>query len=148
MTNYYQSTSEIEAVVRGFESCTIAKDQFAHREHLTVAVWYLRRASLAEANQRMRAGLLRFLEHHGVDQNKYNETITRFWIALVSVVVDGFQAPITLVESANAVTEALGDSRLIFDYYTKERLSSEEARTGWIGPDLQNLPSSMRSWEA
>jgi len=37
------------------------------------------------------------------------------------------------------VMTRLGDSRLIFTYYTRERLQTMEARRQWIEPDLQPL---------
>ncbi len=84
MTGYYKDVREIEAVVNGFESCATVKEDFTHRSHLTVAAYYLHCSDLAEATQRMRTGLLRFLDHHGVGRAKFHETLTIFWISTVS----------------------------------------------------------------
>ena len=62
----YQNEKEIAAVVAGFEKCTTGKDEFTHRSHLTVAVYYLRNSTPDQAFRKMRAGLFRFLDHHGV----------------------------------------------------------------------------------
>jgi len=62
----YTTTSEIEAVVRGFETCILAKDEFPHARHLTVTVWYLSGGNFDQACKKMRTGLFRFLDHHGV----------------------------------------------------------------------------------
>lgn len=56
--DYYENEEEIEAVVTGFESCATAKEDFKHRNHLTVAVWYLLHSPAEEAVERMREGLL------------------------------------------------------------------------------------------
>ncbi len=70
MKDHYQTEQEIEAVVAGFEKCTTRKSEFTHLSHLTVAVYYLRNFDAGQAFQKMRAGLFRFLDHHGVDRVK------------------------------------------------------------------------------
>jgi len=71
MNTLYNNEAEIEVVVRGFESCKTGKGEFKHRDHLTVALWYLSVTSLEETIDRMRTGLLRFLDHHGVKGMKW-----------------------------------------------------------------------------
>lgn len=80
----YSSESEIEAVVRGFETCTTDKSEFSHRQHLTVAVWYLQTLDTKAAVERMRTGLLRFIDHHGVPREKYSEAVTVYWIEFIA----------------------------------------------------------------
>ena len=45
----------------------------------------------------------------------------------------------TALELVNDSMKALGDSRIIFDYYSRERLGSDEARLLWVEPDLKPL---------
>ena len=135
----YQHEGEIEAVVEGFELCTTAKEDFNHRNHLTVAVWYLRNSSLPDALVKMRDGLFRFLDHHGVGREKYHETLTLFWLQLVRDVISQLPPESSTVDSANAVLERLADHRLVFEHYSEERLSSVEAKSSWIPPDLKTL---------
>lgn len=115
MENYYKSEQEIEAVVAGFEQCTTRKDEFTHPSHLTVAVYYLRHSTPDEAFQRMRSGLFRFLDHHGVGRAKYNEQLTHNWITLVQKVVEQLNPENSLVEVTNVVLERLGHSRIARD---------------------------------
>jgi hypothetical protein len=138
MTNIYQTPTEIEAVVSGFESCGTGKDDFKHREHLTVAVSYLNVATQKQAADKMRIGLLRFLTHHGVGTEKYNETLTMFWVAMVRRTLAEIRTDSSLVEKCNVVIEALGNPSLAFDYYSKELLWSDEARRAYVKPDLKN----------
>lgn len=139
MPLYYKNLHEIEAVVYGFESCTTAKEDFTHRSHLTVAAYYLQCSNQPEATQRMRSGLLRFLDHHGVGRAKYHETLTIFWIRTVSALLERLDQNLSVLEMTNAVIESLSDSRLVFEYYSEEALRMEETRNWWVAPDLKDM---------
>ena len=98
----YESDTEIEKVVRGFESCETGKEQFKHRDHLTVAVWYVEKLGREAALDRMRSSLMRFLDHHRVDKKKYSESVTVFWIDKISQKLNDLgDAP--LVEKCNVI---------------------------------------------
>ena len=101
----YSSKSEIEDVVRGFETCTTDKSAFKHREHLTVAVWYLQTMDTKAAVERMRTGLLRFVDHHGVPREKYSEEVTVFWIELIAEKLRELAPTTSLVEKCNYVIQ-------------------------------------------
>jgi len=101
----YSSEDEIESVVRGFESCETDKSVFRHREHLTVAVWYLQTLETKAAVQRMRTALLRFIDHHGVPREKYSEEVTVFWIELIAKRLSELGDGVSLVEKCNRVVE-------------------------------------------
>jgi hypothetical protein len=105
MSRLYTSEEEIESVVRGFETCTTPAREFHHREHLTVAVWYLQTLSREEAVDRMREALFRFIDHHGVDPKKYSEEITVFWIREIASHLEGINADASLVEKCNKVID-------------------------------------------
>ena len=101
--NRYQSEAEIQNVVRGFESCETGADDFNHPEHLVVAVCYLHAMDRAAALERMRVGLLRFLEHHVGDTGKYSEAITVFWIDKIDQKLNELGPEVSLVEKCNAI---------------------------------------------
>ncbi len=137
---HYEQLSDIEAVVRGFETCTTAKDDFTHVHHLTVAVFYLFNANETKAIEKMRTALLRFLNHHGVGQMKYHETLTVFWIKMLRAFLIELDSQASLVEMTNSSVERFCDSRLVADYYSDEVLKSAEARNSWVEPDLKLIP--------
>ena len=112
MRDHYQNEQEIEAVVAGFEACTTGKDEFKHRSHLTVAVYYLRNSTPDQAFEKMGIGLFRFLDQHGVGRAKYDEQLTRAWISLIQKVIAQMNPDLPLLEITNAVLERLGDSRI------------------------------------
>ena len=134
----YQSDEEVEEVVRRFESWEYAPDDFGHRLHLTVALAYLLDTTYAEALERMRRSLHRFTKHHGL-KGVYHETLTVFWMRRVLAFVEQTDRARGLASLANELNNACAHSRLVFDYYTKERLDSDKARAYWLDSDLKPL---------
>jgi hypothetical protein len=127
--------AEILTLVDGLERCLPAKEDFHHRDHLTGAVVYLYSADLETAMNRMRASLKRFAAHHGVT-GLYQETLTRFWLQQVEQRLDRREC---LSESVRKAREQLNDKNLAFDYYSRERIESQEAKETWLEPDLKEL---------
>ena len=99
----YESEDEIEKMVRAFEACETGADDFHHAQHLAVAVWYLHAMERDAALDRMRTGLLRFLEHHEGDTSKYSETITVFYIDKIVEKLSQIGPEVSVVEKCNAV---------------------------------------------
>ncbi|HEY0762721.1 MAG TPA: hypothetical protein VGD61_10165 [Pyrinomonadaceae bacterium] len=99
------SEQEIESVVRGFETCQTSADEFKHKDHLVVAVWYVHNLGREAALERMREGLLRFLAHHQVDPKKYSEETTKFWIERIAERLEHGESS-SIVERCNAVLAA------------------------------------------
>ena len=137
----YLSDGDVHATVHGFESCTTLDSEFDHPAHLTVALSYLHCSKLTvpRAAERVRIGIYRFLDHYGEDREKYNQTITLFWIRLVRAFLERTDASRPLWQIANEMVESFGSAGIIYDYYSKERLSSEEARKAWVEPDIKPL---------
>jgi hypothetical protein len=102
----YQSEDEIQNVVRAFEACETGADDFHHREHLAVAVWYVHTMERDAALDRMRAGLLRFLNHYEGDTSKYSEPITVFYIDKIAEKLNEMEPEASVVEKCNAVLAA------------------------------------------
>jgi len=134
----YHEIREIKNLVESFESCTVLPAEFDHGAHLAVALWYLSELPDEEAAGRMRAGLHRFTEHHNA-QALYNETITLFWLKLVRHYLDHADANRPLVERANELIAIYINSKLPFEYYSRELIGSPEAKASWAEPDLKPL---------
>src|ERR1700749_3328992 len=100
-----RSADELANVVRGFETCQTDKSDFKHRQHLTVAVWYLQTLDTKAAVERMRTSLLRFVDHHGVPREKYSEEVTVFWIELIARKLNELGGELSLLEKCNRVVE-------------------------------------------
>jgi len=135
----YRSEEEFEDVVNRFESCALSPDEFNHRPHLMVALSYALRFPEDEALARMRQSILRFIAHHEIPPDVYHETLTVFWVRRVRAFVAGGGGGRALLESANALAKECGDSRLVYEYFSKELIDSDAARKGWVEPDLKPL---------
>jgi hypothetical protein len=104
--NRYESEDGIQNVVRAFEACETGADDFRHPEHLAVAVWYLHTMDRDAALDRMRTGLLKFLDHHEGDTSKYSETITAFYIDKIAETLNELGPKVSIVEKCNTVLAA------------------------------------------
>lgn len=134
----YTSDNDVLVLVESFENATISREEWKHREHLVVALYYVSRFELAAATEMMRRGILRLLEHgFGVDLEKempYHETLTVFWMNAVHAFwIDHKHLP--LADIANEIAESL-DKDHPLKFYTRELLFSDEARGRFVEPDL------------
>ena len=133
---------EAKRLVREFEACTLAGERWTHEAHLTVALWYLVRHADAEATRLIRDGIQRYNLSRGIEMTKdggYHETITRFYIRAIRRYLRDACAAQTFAELLEGLLAACGDRNFPFEYYSRERLLSWEARTGWLEPDLKLL---------
>ena len=134
----YRTEEEIEDVVRRFESCSFTPEEFAHVRHLTVTAWYFATMDPEAAREKMRAGLRRFIAHHG--KNGYHVTITEFWLETVGNIVSARRnGKNSLVPLVNSVIASCNDTNLIYEFYSRERIASPEAKAARIEPDIKRL---------
>ncbi len=140
---HYRDAADLAEVVRRFETCEFANTEFVHAAHLGVAVAYLSELPLEEAMARMRAALVGFSRHHG--RMGYHETITRFWLVLVSQFLRAHCAGLPAFEAANRVVAEYADKKLLFTYYSRDFVMSDEARARWVEPDLLPLTSAREA---
>lgn len=127
--------AEILTLADRLERCLLGKEEFHHRDHLAVATAYLYAADFETAMDRMRSSLKHFAAHHGVN-GLYHESLTRFWLQQVEKYLDRCDC---LSESVRKVQQQLNDKNLAFEYYSRERIESKEAREAWLKPDLKEL---------
>ena len=134
----FNDLREIESLVERFESCALPTAEFDHGAHLTVALWYLARWPALEATKRVRAGLHRYTTHNNA-QAIYNKTLTLFWLKLVRHFLDRTGSQHPLPDLANQLINTYHNSRLPFDYYSRELMQTPEAKDSWVEPDLKPL---------
>lgn len=117
-----------------FETQQYTPEEWTHEAHVRVALAYVQ-ADPQRALERMRTGILKLNDSHGVVQTPergYHETLTRLWIELVRLAWEkhGRWDPLWA---------ELQDKFLPLRFYSKQRLMSWEARTQWLEPDRSPL---------
>jgi hypothetical protein len=137
-------SADLPRLVAQFEDCTLPKEEWTHRAHLTVGFWYASRLPYEAALGAVRDGILRLNQAHGVPTTPtrgYHETITRFYVrVLCDYVANEEERPVrSWPERVARLLARYGDREFPLRHYTKNLLMSREARFGWVEPDLLPL---------
>lgn len=138
----FGSVEEIHLLVSGFESGRLAREEWTHAAHLSVACWYLVRHPRDVATRMIREGIKRFNDAKGIvttGESGYHETMTLFWIHVVHSYLCSTARTNYLSLFNELVARYGGDRHLPLEYYSRERLMSPEARAAWVEPDLKTL---------
>lgn len=120
-----------EELVDAFECGRLRATEFPHQAHVRVAWGLAQRHEPEEAYRRLSAGIRSIATRAG-KPDKFHETITRGWFALIAQVEDLAEHP------------ELFDARLLSQYYSPARLAA--GRDRWLEPDLRALalpPSAL-----
>lgn len=139
---FVATTDEIRDLVAAFERCDLPHAAWTHRAHLVTALWYLAHYGPVEGGERVRAGIKRFNAANSVAQTPdggYHETITCFYLWVVARHLRDALPGTSLADLASTLVAAWGDKNRPLEYYSRDRLFSWEARTGWVEPDLKAL---------
>jgi len=134
----HAASDEDRAFRSAFESCTIAPALFNHEAHVRLAYVYLTEGNADSAVGKMRDALLNFLQHNGVPQSKFHETLTRAWV----LAVQHFMNRSTSTSAADfiAKNQQLLDSKIMLTHYSASVLFSADARASFVEPDLDPIP--------
>jgi hypothetical protein len=99
------------------------------------ALGYLRHHNRDEATSLIRDGIQQLNERQG-NLTGYHETITLAWVAVIERFLGGrdLDAPVSVL--AGELLRQCGDKNYLLQFYSKERLFSDEARHRWVPPDL------------
>lgn len=126
-------------LIQALESCTLPAGEFHHAEHVRLARAYLLRMPLMKAGRRLSDAIERFARHVG-QPGLYHATITWAYLLLINE---------RLHEGAGESWEAFARQHpdllswpegALADYYSPERLVSEEARRDLVLPDRVPIP--------
>lgn len=129
------------ALAQGFINKTLPVADWTHEAHLLVALWHLKEYPKAEATCYLRSRIISYNEVVGTEngpRSGYHETLTLFWIWVIAEYLKRHEEELT--ELINLfINSKYADRRLPFQFYTKVKLISVEARASWLVPDKQAL---------
>lgn len=114
-----------------------AADRFGHRQHIHLTYLAVQNYGTGEAITLISDGIQRTARYAGAPQ-KYNATVSRAWVEIVAHHAEGSES--ADFSAFAAEHPALLDKRLLTRHYRSSTLSSDEARTGWVEPDLAPFP--------
>jgi len=132
-------TAADEAFVAAFHADQLSNQGFHHRDHLRLAWVQIRRLGLDEASEVVTTGIRRFAAHHG-SADRYNDTMTRFWLRVVGLGI--IRHPELGFEDLLAAEPHLLDKGLPFRHWSRERMNHDDAKLRWIEPDLRPMPAA------
>lgn len=128
--------------IEAFEACALRKEEWTHAAHVRMAWIFLSRdADFDAALTRIRTGIPRLNASFGTAPDKYHDTITIAYAALIRERIERDAAIQTWPEFAQAFPEMLDwSSPLPLRHYTRDRLFSRPAYEAYIEPDIAPLP--------
>jgi hypothetical protein len=135
---------ETEYIVQGLIARTLPKAEWTHDAHLRAGLWhalhYQDELALELLRERIRA-LNLATGVANTTASGYHETVTRFYLHMIRRFLGSTNSERAVDALAAELIARYGDRGLPLRYYTPQRLFSILARTSWVEPDLQPLPS-------
>ena len=135
---------DVDGLATGFVACTLPREAWTHAAHLIVGMWHIDRYGTEEALSRLRMGIRYLNESHGTpnsDDDGYHETITRAYVQLLSQYNASYPAEMSLGERVMRLLRSpLADRDALYAFYKRETLTSVDARSRWVEPDIAPLP--------
>ena len=126
--------AEVRSLVERFEQRTLPYEHWTHRAHLAVAISYVQQFSFDDALTRIRNNIQTYNRECG-DPNGYHETITVAFLKKISAEHASERSKPTIHEEVARVAQ-ICTIEWLHSYYSKDVLSSADAKIGWIPPDL------------
>ena len=122
-----------------FERGDFSGSEFPHRAHLRMAWLYVTRLGTEAAIGSASSGIRNLAVRNGLT-TLYHDTITRAWVYVV--------AAATAQSASGSFTgfieehPRLLDQHLLLEHYTRETLTSSQARATWVAPDVSPIPGA------
>ena len=141
---FFKSDAEIEHLGEGLLACSLRREEWTHEAHLAATTYLLLRRPDIDLDRQLPGLIRRFNESVGgvnSDSEGYHETITRVFLRGVHLFLGEADVDEPLHELVNELLRSpMGRRDWPLCFYSRERLTSVEARRTFIPPDLAALP--------
>jgi len=118
-----------------FHSCELKNSEFRNADHFRLAWLHVHREPVETAVANVCSGIQRFAAYYGGSE-KYHSTITMAWVRLVAT-----HREASFAEFLQANGHRL-NANLLQRFWSPELLASVQAKSGWVAPDLKELPTA------
>lgn len=119
-----------------FERRELGPEHFDHSGHLLMAWVHLNHYDPDEATRRVCDGVRELTSAFGAPE-KYSHTLTIAFMRIMNKRMQGQQTD-RFEEFLAANQDLVQDAQsLLLHHYSRDRLNSDEARHGWLEPDLE-----------
>ena len=121
----------------------VGKLEWTHETHIRVGWLHVKLFGAAESVDRLRDGIRKLNTANGVVNglsSGYHETLTRVWVRLIEAASAGDPPTVDCSSCFVERHPELLEMRLPLRFYTRDRITSNEARAAWVEPDLHPLP--------
>eukprot|EP00977_Amphora_coffeiformis_P022925 scaffold11843_cov152-Amphora_coffeaeformis.AAC.5 len=123
-----------------FERCELCESEWTHTAHVRVA-WVALMTTSEEAQDRIRKGIQTYNTQVLQRPDAFHETITVAFIRLIRSRLQCHNDDSSWEEFCHTNQDVL-DPKCLLQFYSRERLFSDEARKQFVAPDLSPLPST------
>jgi len=134
--DFLKDCPRLDALIEGFEDGTWPIAEWHHTAHLAVCACYI--LDGPDAMDLLRIHIARYNECQGgknTPDSGYHETLTRFWVEIVTEGIDSLPRGLVRLEVARHIVAKFGKRRDLFrEYYEFDVVGCREARAGWIPP--------------
>lgn len=129
-----------------FEATTLPREAWTHEAHVRMAYLYLREMGLDRALPVVCEGIRHYNASQG-NHTGYHDTITVAFLHLIANCLSAEDGLVTWDVFRDAHPDLM-QRRVLLYYYSGPLLFSEEARAGFVKPDLAPLPGLLPQFEA
>ncbi|KAK3583618.1 hypothetical protein CHS0354_039440 [Potamilus streckersoni] len=139
-TRSFRSVGD-EIFLQAFEDATLPFEDWTHKSHLRMAWNYIHELGLDGAEPRIKSGIKKYNQQNKDKvQQEYHETVTMFYILMVSDAINKMPQKEHAFEDFLHHNGHLLDRSLMFQYYSQDRIFTEEAKHSFVPPDKKELP--------